>query len=196
MLSGRKAWAEYLKALPDGELIRNYKTQDALKILSDPLNLIYENWESKRGWLVHGSFGTGKTRIMQTVSEFLPILYWSSESIYNEVLQVKSINRFFTGESEIYYYADEFDSYDWQKCLCALLVDDFGREPAKINHFGTDIYIGSEIIYKRYKNGARMHVITNYGEEFISSKYGAEIVDRMREMFVRIPFNNKSFRAF
>jgi len=54
MLSGRKAWAEYLKALPDGELIRNYKTQDALKILSDPLNLIYENWESKGGEGVGG----------------------------------------------------------------------------------------------------------------------------------------------
>lgn len=182
-------WIAHLKSLSDGELIRGQKTMDVLKSHQNVIVKIRDTWDSDKGWFFRGGFGCGKTRFMNLISKFTPILINDSKEVQSNVEQSGYILRGYTGELGL----GCIEGLDVILCL-----DDFGREEEKtqlwVNGVLKKIYIGSEIIYGRYKTKRKMHIISNWDDRYLTDKYGAEIVSRMNEMFHIVEFPNIDFR--
>ena len=155
-----------------------------------------ENFSFKKGIMVCGSVGTGKTLMMEIYALIMrsskgsPLFdIFDSHSIVRDFL----INGFQTIEtySSKYYYRDKSP-----KGLC---IDDLGMEDQKAISYGNHVNVMEQILYERYKrqrlDGMITHATTNCTPMDLGKLYGDRIADRMIEMFNIIELNGKSLRA-
>lgn len=181
-------WIAWLKAQPDGELIRGHKTLDVLHNLSDVIVKIRDTWDSPKGWFFRGCYGCGKTRLLQTISFFKPLWIIDSKTIEDNVNANGYVTGYYTGETAFIGETGE----------CVLTIEDLGRETdlcqVWVNGALKKINVGSEIIYRRYQNKRKINLTSNYVDAYIEGKYGGEILSRMKEMFHEINFPNKDYR--
>lgn len=122
----------------------------------------------KKGILLSGNVGTGKTLIINT---FLDII----ESLSNKI-----ITRFHAKELHLRTSKQDDETYYHKR---PLFVDDIGKEPNTVNSYGTKTNPIADLFAARYDLGAWTFATTNHTKEDLTTFYGESTVDRFKEMF-------------
>ncbi len=137
--------------------------------------------KEKRGILLIGNSGTGKTTFLEIMAGLFKIFY----------LTAKEIDLAFAtdGAKEWYTLISEFD-------YRPLIIDDFGAEK-DAKHFGTSGAVKDALEY-RYelfkRHGTVTHYATNLTEEVIIERYDMRIWSRLNEQCVILPMTGKDNR--
>ena len=75
-----------------------------------------------------------------------------------------------------------------------MFIDDLGAERKEIQEYGNVLTPMIDLLEHRYSCRLFTVVTTNLDASQLGEKYGARLRDRFREMFIVVPFSNKSFR--
>lgn len=138
----------------------------------------------KKGLLIRGDIGVGKTIMMKTLLDFItsinnfsPYKIISCNAISNEFIAkgAETINKNTVGSFNTYF-----------KNPVAICYDDLGTETNLSSHYSNKINVMQVILMGRYdqfiENGMKTFITTNiYGDE-IDKLYGYRVKSRMREM--------------
>ena len=131
---------------------------------------------SRRGLLLCGTMGNGKTTMLVT------------------------LKRFFGDDAILYDAQTLYDLFGVKHCVPSLaankvlIIDDLGTEPDTYNDFGQMRYPLAELLQQRYKDNATTIIATNLTYDRIGEVYGDRVKDRMHEMFAQIVYTEKSYR--
>lgn len=138
-------------------------------------------WHIDRGVLISGPVGAGKDEIFRLLRKYLSYLHspygYGFKVVWEfaEPFQESGYSCFNEQKGNIYY--EEL-----------ALTDELTGQPTRefVNHFGTKILIGSEIINVRYKvfkeTAWQTHFSTNLAEEALEKIYGKRAMSRLYEM--------------
>ena len=167
----KKAWIDINR-----KTINNWKAHDRelnrqmVKYLARSEDF---NGDLNKGILLIGNTGSGKTRMMQSLSLAMGYLHQFRFLIYSGNEIEKAIRK-----------EDSIDDKLTQKMFG---IDDLGEEHDKVKVYGTDINVGVEVLSNRYnlmmKNGSLTFVTTNLTRKMLLAKYTPRIDSRIDEMF-------------
>jgi hypothetical protein len=135
----------------------------------------------KRGLLIRGSTGLGKTHIVRCVeqNELNPIMTLSMLDITDEIRATGEFN-LVMGDKKILY------------------LDDAGTEEAIVKYYGTNIMWFKqfiETVYLKSKDFSNLIVSTNLNFAGMGDKYGFRVASREREMFNVIDVGGQDMRS-
>jgi DNA replication protein DnaC len=148
--------------------------------------------DPKKGLLLVGGVGIGKTTLMQ--------FFKQNQKASYRVLSCREIESDFSAEGE---KSVQYCSYNIKIATNAnpfghqeigFCFDDLGTE-ANGKHFGKEKNVMAEIILNRYDNQIAFpctHITTNLSADKIREQYGTRVTDRMREMFNIITFDKNA----
>lgn len=130
----------------------------------------------KRGLLLCGTLGNGKTTMLRALSRVLGPrgMYMEAQGVYDYFKANQKLPEIPAG--------------------CVLLLDDLGAEPQTYNDFGEIRYPLTEFLMNRYKINQPTILATNLTFDQIGERYGDRLQDRMREMFAQISYQEPSYR--
>lgn len=147
----------------------------------------------KKGLLVFGGVGTGKSTLMNffRFNALQSYRVVSARKIENEYSEL--------GEEVLAHYSEDrpmavnADPYGHQKL--SLCIDDMGTE-TEGKHYGKDRNVIAEIIQNRYDANLYTHLTSNTSADEIGKLYGQRVRDRLREMcnVIEFPIDAKSRR--
>lgn len=166
--------------------ILNYLVPNA--IWNDDFNRVaqYLNSPNKKGLLLFGSVGTGKTLITTQIIPYLLLKEFGKKTIW---CNARDLFKMYEPRKKSY-----FDIFTSDKCLSPICVDDFGQEEI-VKNYGNNIDAFQEVVRRAYEKKQTLFASTNLSAKEISNRYGDRTLDRLAEMCVIIPFENKqSFR--
>lgn len=143
--------------------------------------------ESQTGLLLYGNVGSGKTTIMDAISNLFSCKNIQHKGVNIGFKRLESVELY-----QMYKY--RYNEFEEVKKSPLLAIDDFGIEPVYINVFGTDISPISELLYHRYQNRLTTIITTNLAVDEIRKRYGDRIADRFNEMMHPVLFANGSYR--
>ena len=146
------------------------------------------NWltsSPKRGLLLYGRTGTGKTILMESLKEVLRV-----GRTYDDLYYA-------TAKDLFYHFTEEPEHYAYNKAKRASvgLIDDLGCEPPRCLIYGVEHNPIRDFFYERYNRQLITVVSTNLDDKQLAEIYGERVWDRMQETFDRITFQGKSFRT-
>jgi len=193
-----KSWLEDLGKNTYGDSFRLYAEDFAL-IYSLIVYAIEDKTEAekckldlKKGILLTGPIGCGKTTLMSLVKYFFQpgkqYLVKSTRDITFEFEKegYKVINRYSKNPSNLSH------ANPVQNIFC---FDDLGVEQTQ-RYFGNECNVMAEILLSRYdlfvSKGIPTHLTTNLSASEIEEKYGNRVRSRMREMFNLVAFDKES----
>jgi hypothetical protein len=139
----------------------------------------------KKGILLSGPVGCGKTSLMMLVNFFMP---------GEKKFQIKAARETgFEFEREGYKTINKYSqSVGPSNIFC---FDDLGIEQPQ-KYFGNECNVMAEILLSRYdlfvSKGILTHATTNLSATELESKYGNRLRSRMREMFNLVAFDKNS----
>lgn len=149
--------------------------------------------DRKRGLMLYGGVGCGKTTLMNffnknQVSSY--VVYSVREISYeygkhgsDAIMKYKGLLK--TSSPEIYFGQREL----------GLCFDDLGTEVDK-KHYGNESNVMAEIILNRYDGikflGAKTHITTNLNTTQLEERYGYRFRSRCREMFNVVIFEDSA----
>jgi len=142
--------------------------------------------EKKKGLLLMGNYGSGKTLAMRTFDSFL--------------IKIKRFGYYMFNSSEL---IDAFTTHGRPGISLfnrdyAICIDDLGSDPGKHAYFGELDDPTEVLLLKRYemfvKSGIRTHATTNLDPKTLKLRFSERIYDRMRQMFNIVVFNGESWR--
>ena len=150
---------------------------------SDSIDMLFRTtrWltaAGRKGLLLSGNYGNGKTTMLFAMSRFLGLAakYRSANDLYDQYAATGSL--------------------DLEIChVKILLLDDLGAEPPRLNYYGETHYPLTRLLLKRYELNLVTVISTNLDYLGISEIYGARIADRMKETFDLINFTHPSYRS-
>lgn len=134
--------------------------------------------QSKRGVLIQGATGKGKTITLRT---------W-----YESVRRLSDAQGLFISSRELLttYSSKGFAGDEWLLGLAnleLLCIDDIGTEPQIANHAGTKIDVISNLLFLRYErwqtHKLRTYATTNLDSASRAKRYGERLERRFHEMF-------------
>lgn len=132
----------------------------------------------KKGLLLLGPAGVGKTEIIKAVSDN-PVKPINVYSLLDITEHIRS-----NGEFKI----------DYSKTIA---LDDVGSEEPTVKHYGTDISWFKDFIesyYLKHNDFSRLIITTNCDGAELERLYGLRVRDRMREMFNVVQIKGESRR--
>jgi len=144
----------------------------------------------KKGIILAGSVGTGKTSLMRLFKSnpFNPYVVVSCRVVADAYKTggVESVNKYYESANNIF----PMNFYGHKKL--GWCMDDLGTENSK-KHYGDELNVLSEVILNWYdkKQFNKLHFTTNLGAQEIEQYYGERVKSRMREMFNFIVIKNK-----
>lgn len=159
--------------------------------IGDKETAIKRNLDLKKGILLTGPVGCGKTSIMSLVRYFFPS---------GKQYRIKSTREIsFEFEKEGYKiinrYSGRKESDPPNLSPAVFCFDDLGVEQAQ-KHFGNDCDVMGEILLSRYdlfvSKKIPTHITTNLSASEIEQRYGNRVRSRMREMFNLLAFTKDS----
>lgn len=150
----------------------------------------------KKGLLIFGNYGNGKTSIMLSMCKFMShyrLKGWFKAAKSHELVTEFEGLQTPSDRTEFFKKYGDFPLY----------LDDVKKEKIASNFGKVDVV--REILEKRYDNNAITHITCNQREGDASvdiedtlaefgERYGGHIYDRLFEMFNIIEFKGKSFR--
>jgi hypothetical protein len=153
---------------------------------NDPGFELSGEYSLKKGILINGPTGCGKTKLMKIFSQntFRPFVTTSVRTIADSYQEdgIDALNKY---SSLLPVYPQRNFGYD----AIGHCFDDLGTEDDKKN-YGNQVNVLQDVIYKVYDQELTgwFHMTTNLGGAEIDVTYGARIRSRMREMFNQIMF--------
>lgn len=147
--------------------------------IGDEVNCRIHHIDPKKGILLLGPVGCGKTSLMTLIKPFFPpeLQYKMKPS---REIAFEFIN---DGYATIHKYG---------KIRHVYCFDDLGVEKS-LKHFGNDCNTMAEILLSRYdhfiQTGIRTHATTNLNAQELEKLYGNRVRSRLREMFNLIAFD-------
>jgi DNA replication protein DnaC len=146
------------------------------------------NLSLRKGILLSGPVGCGKTSLMNLVKLTLPqeqrYIVKSCREVSFEFIQ--------DGYTVIRKYSNNSFNKDIPKTYC---FDDLGTEN-NLKYYGNDCNVMAEILLSRYdlfvNRKMQTHITTNLSSSEIEELYGERVRSRMREMFNLIAFNESA----
>ncbi len=139
------------------------------------------NISHRKGILLSGPVGCGKTSLMKLFTTLMPL----SKSFIIKPAREVTMEFSKQGYDVIHRYSRSLRS---PKPIC---FDDIGVEPP-MRYFGDQINVIGEILLSRYElfvsKAVQTHATTNMNAEEIEARYGVRVRSRLREMFNLIAF--------
>lgn len=174
------------------DLLCYYFIEDEVKFISTANRMGVKNPSLKKGLLIPGHYGCGKTWMMQLFSRQTKQCFdiVRAKDIAEEYLTSKDkripkmyLNPFDVNDENNnrgYVTSDIFN----QKYI-GMCIDDLGSEAIQ-NNFGNKMNVIGDLIESRYASGftgAFLHGTTNLAAKDIEGFYGKRVSSRMREIF-------------
>ncbi len=132
----------------------------------------------RKGLLIRGSIGVGKTSTLRLIQKWLP---QDEKFMYNPANDIVSL-----------FNASGDDALTVYKKKKQRLFDDIGAEDIG-KYYGNSVEIFEKIIYQRYDifrdEQIRTHLTTNLNNEQLKAKYGERAYDRLKEMINTVNWN-------
>jgi len=160
--------------------------------IGDFENTARHNLSLKKGILINGPVGCGKTSLMTLIKAFFP-----KEKQYT-LKSVREITFEFEKEGfrVINRYSNlAFCNSPFSRTNRAFCFDDLGTEQP-IRYFGNECNVMAEILLSRYdlfiQKGVLTHITTNLSASELESMYGSRVRSRMREMFNLVAFERSA----
>ena len=160
--------------------------------IGDTENTACHNLSLKKGILLTGPVGCGKTSLMSLIKGFFPKeKQYSLKSVREITFEFeregfKVINRY----SNLSFCNPPFSQVNRAFCF-----DDLGIEQP-IKYFGNECNVMAEILLSRYdlfiQEGVLTHITTNLSASELESMYGSRVRSRMREMFNLVAFEKSA----
>lgn len=152
----------------------------------DYANAIFTSDENAKGLILMGTVGNGKTRFFQEVyKEFYGDNTTGVKSKIFTIMDANDIVEEFSKNGSSY-----LNNYQYHH---PLVIDDLGSESLGF-HYGKSLNVLAELITFRYRKELITHFTTNLDKDELTEKYGARIMDRIREMCTVIHYSGKSLR--
>jgi energy-coupling factor transporter ATP-binding protein EcfA2 len=145
----------------------------------------------KKGIMLTGPVGCGKTSLINLMRFFLPQEYRYAIKPCREIAHAYTEN----GYEVIQHYTRH--SYNpYTQSPVTYCFDDLGLEETLVQFYGNNCNAMSEILLSRYDqyihNEMKTHITTNLSAQEIQDIYGIRVRSRCREMFNLIAFRNNS----
>ena len=164
------------------------KTKSVLNTIFD---WILGKYEPDKGFLLTGSYGTGKSSIMKAAMKLIFHIYGKSDiqpaGIHEpKYITSKKLARLFIDNEKI-----KINELIYAKLIG---IDDFGYESKEVRTFGTIVFPFEEILMERYDKKKIILTTTNLKPAQIEKIYGGHVLDRLKQMCFWIEINNPSKR--
>ncbi len=150
----------------------------------------------KRGFILCGDCGNGKTTMMRAVASATAYLQDVAGEFF---LHKKGCEPFkldvhfsFIDAMDAAYADREGVKATAEKAI--LVIEDMGQEPLEVQSYGNIYNPVIDILEKRYENASPTFITTNLDPRQLGQRYGKRIQDRLREMMYTIAFDNPSYR--
>ena len=141
----------------------------------------------KKGLLIAGDFGTGKTVAMEIYTIYLNLIKKGKTFAYFDTDEII--------ESYAKHGRTSIENYNGSYDIC---IDELGEDSGKHYFFGSVEDPIGILLYKRYKQfkdyGNRTHAVTNLNVDMLKERFVPKIYDRMVEMFNLLPLTGDSWR--
>lgn len=202
-------WRARKEIITDREIIFDDKGKAIFKALcyyftnNPEFETMGDGWKLKKGLLLMGNVGTGKTKLMEMFSKNKrqSFLMARCSNIAGQFADAGGKNKDFSAHEVLNYYSGVASCYNHHEFFLqkelGYCFDDLGTESTKKN-FGNEVNVMIEILYNRYANNQLgwhlTHITTNLTPDQIEETYGYRVRDRMREMFNVIEFTGESLR--
>ncbi len=186
---GKQQYGEHFRLYPE-----DYRVIYSLLVyaIEDKKESAKLNLDLKKGILLAGPIGTGKSTLMALIKYFLqPGKRYQIKSTRDITFEFenegyKVINRYSKNPINLSY------TNPVSNIFC---FDDLGVEQPQ-KHFGNECNVMAEILLSRYdlfiSKGIPTHLTTNLSASEIEEKYGNRVRSRMREMFNLVAFDKES----
>lgn len=157
-----------------------------------------------KGIYLYGNIGTGKSLLF----EILEYIYQDLESKKTQInllnsIRIKTINtielvdQYRSQLSRLGQLASNDLTLYQKNTKGSIHFEDLGTEK-KINHFGNQIEVMSDILQLRYSNlnktKCKTFITSNLTPEQVRERYGERVYDRMFQLFNFLELNGKSRR--
>jgi DNA replication protein DnaC len=149
----------------------------------------------RKGLIMYGSMGLGKTRFGERVLPYLCKDKW--HGIFTATDACRLYNELSADEFERIVHGTYRGENHFEPAF-EIMLDDLGREPVSV-HYGQREDVMGNIICDRYrfwKNyGIKTYITCNISEVDIEKRYDARVIDRLREMCYPVHFTGESARG-
>lgn len=143
--------------------------------------------DSKKGILMYGSIGTGKSTLMRAMNRF----YRKSGMRKEVCIETSAINI----ASKYAEVGDEVFDVLGKPYNENYFIDDIGLE-REASHYGNRINVIRDVILTRYemRNSKKTYITTNMNINELGERYGFQVLDRLKEMCYFVNLDGKSRR--
>ncbi len=182
---GQKTYGQHFQLYPeDMPIIRKLFAY----LIKDSENTIKQGLDPRKGILLCGPIGAGKTSLMMLMRQILP----PANTFMVKPCRDVSFEFQKDGFEVIHRYSKKsFAIQPGSKTPKTICFDDLGAEQ-NLKHFGNQCNVMTEILHSRYElfitDGLITHLTTNLNATEIEKQYGARIRSRLREMMNIIAF--------
>ncbi len=191
-------WLEKLGKQKYGEHFRLYQEDSALiyslvvYAIEDKKEASKRKLDLKKGILLSGPIGCGKTTLMSLVKYFFqPRKQYQIKSTRDISFEFEK-----NGYKVINRYSKSLSNLSYTNPVPSIFCfDDLGIEQTQ-KHYGNECNAMAEILLSRYdlfiSKGIPTHLTTNLSASEIEEKYGNRVRSRMREMFNLVAFDKNA----